>query len=660
MRQGNTESDALVCTLSAPRRPRLGRRERYSSRVTPPASEHAHATPLRGRVAQDARLALLLFAVAAGAYVLANAVGAVIRSTVDSTFFVLAGLTLATGWARLRMREVPVSFSISDTFTIAGALLYGPAAGAVLVTLDAMVMSLRLTRSSAFPVRVLFNATSTALAMWLAAQLFFVTSGTGPLASQPGTIREVIGPLLLFATAYFILNTGLVATAVAYERHAGVTAIWRQYFSALWLTYFGGAAIAGVLVLMTVARVVDVTTLSLILPLLFILHVTYRAAIDRVQEQVDHLTQIASYAAALRSTTDAVIVTDSSACISLMNRAAEDLTGWTEAAATGRRVDDVFQVEATAGADPSRPMDGELREARLVGRDRSTRPIEHMESTIRGDLDAAIGTIKTFRDISARKAIDAERDGLLKREQQARAAADAVNRLKDEFVTTMSHELRTPAAAILGWLRLLRTGKMSDTQTQRAIDALERNAKAQAALLDDLLDMSGIVHGTLTLERQPTDLLTVLEKAVDAVQPAIDLKAIDFAIEAPADPVVLQADPARLRQVFWHLLSNAVKFTDAQGTVRVRVGVEPGAVTVAVADSGRGIDAEALPVIFERFRQADGSTTRAHGGVGIGLAIVGHLVDAHGGTVTVESEGRGRGATFVARFPTGSRGEAAG
>ena len=237
-----------------------------------------------------------------------------------------------------------------------------------------------------------------------------------------------------------------------------------------------------------------------------------------------------------------------------------------------------------------------------------------MESTIRGEHDESIGTIKTFRDITARKAIDAERDALLKREQIARAAADAVNKLKDEFVTTMSHELRTPAAAILGWLRLLRSGKMSEVQTQRAIDALERNARAQAALLDDLLDMSGIVHGTLTLDLQPTDLMTVLEAAVDAVQPAIDLKAIDFGIEAPADPVVLQADPARLRQVLWHLLSNAVKFSDAQGAVRVTLRVEPGFVRVEVSDRGRGIEPEALPVIFERFRQADGSTKigRAH------------------------------------------------
>lgn len=610
-------------------------------------------------MAQDVRLVLLILSVAAGAYVLAISLPVVVGGTVGTTFFVLGGLTLATGWATLRMRDVPVSFSISDTFTIASALLYGPAAGAVMVTLDALVMSLRLTRSSAFPVRVLFNATSTALAMWLAAQLFFAASDTGPLANQPGTIRTVIGPLVLFAAAYFILNTGLVATAVAYERHASITTVWRQYFSALWLTYFSGAAIGSVLVLMTVARVVDVTTLSLILPLLFILHVTYRAAIDRVQEQVEHLTQIASYAAALRSTTDAVLVTDRAGRISLMNRAGEDLTGWTEETAIGRPVGDVFSIRSIDGAHASEPDDGALREATLLGRDRQERPIEHMESTIRGERDEAIGTIKTFRDISARKAIDAQRDALLKREQGARAAADAVNRLKDEFVTTMSHELRTPAAAILGWLRLLRTGRMSDEQTHRAVDALERNAKAQASLIDDLLDMSRIVHGTLTLERQPTDLMTVLEAAVDAVQPAIDLKAIDFTIDAPTDPVVLMADAARLRQVFWHLLSNAVKFSDAQGVVRVMVVAEPGSVRVEVADRGRGIESEALPVIFERFRQADGSTTRAHGGVGVGLAIVRHLMESHGGTISALSDGRGRGATFVARFPTGGHSETA-
>ena len=607
---------------------------------------------MRQRVAQGTRLAVLVAAVAVGALVLIHSVSVVVGSPVDSTFFVLAGLTLATGWATLRMREVPVSFSISDTFTMAAALLYGPAAGAVMVTLDAMVMSLRLKRSSKLSVRVLFNATSTALAMWLAAHAFFAASGTGPLASQPGTIREVIGPLLFFAAAYFLLNTGLVATAVAFERHESIAYVWRHYFSALWLTYFGGAAIAGVLVLMTVAQVVTVSTLSLILPLLFILHVTYRAALDRVQEQVDHLTQIASYAAALRSTTDAVLVSDRDGRLTLMNRAAEDLTGWTEHAGLGLPISEVFHPASEDDLDPTLGEDA-LRETILVSRDGHDIQVELRASTIRDDRDEPIGTIRTFRDISTRKAIDAERDALLRREQAARASADAANRLKDEFVATMSHELRTPSAAILGWLRLLKTGRMSEDQSRRALESIERNAKAQASLLDDLLDMSCIVDGTLTLDMQPTDLLAVLDAAVDAVRPGIDLKAIEFSAETPERPLVVHADPARLRQVFWHLLSNAVKFTEARGRVHVAVAMQLPFVRVEVADNGRGIDPEALAVIFERFRQADGSTTRPYRGVGVGLAIVRHLVESHGGTVTAESEGPGRGARFVTRLPAG-------
>ncbi len=607
---------------------------------------------MRQRVAQGIRLAVLVAAVGVGAIVLVYSVTVVIRSAVDSTFFVLAGLTLATGWATLRMREVPVSFSISDTFTMAAALLYGPAAGTVMVTLDAMVMSLRLKRTEKFPVRVVFNATSTALAMWLAAHAFFAASGTGPLASQPGTIRNVIGPLLFFAAAYFLLNTGLVATAVAFERRESLTYVWHHYFSVLWLTYFGGAAIAGVLVLMTVAQVVTVSTLSLILPLLFILHVTYRAALDRVQEQVDHLTQIASYAAALRSTTDAVLVTDRGGRVTLMNRAAEDLTGWTEHGALGLPAKEVFNPAAENGADPAVGEDA-LRETVLRARDGHATPVELRESTIRDDRDEPIGTIRTFRDISARKAIDAERDALLRREQMARASADAANRLKDEFVATMSHELRTPSAAILGWLRLLKTGRMGQEQSRRALESIERNAKAQASLLDDLLDMSRIMDGTLTLDMQPTDLLAVLDAAVDAVRPSLDLKSIEFSSEAPERPLVVHADPARLRQVFWHLLSNAVKFSEARGRIHVSVTMALPFVKVEVADNGRGIDPSALAVIFERFVQADGSTTRPYRGVGVGLAIVRHLVESHGGTVTAESEGPGRGARFVARLPAG-------
>jgi signal transduction histidine kinase len=287
-----------------------------------------------------------------------------------------------------------------------------------------------------------------------------------------------------------------------------------------------------------------------------------------------------------------------------------------------------------------------------VARDGTESPIEEMQARVRDRAGDIIGLIKTFRDVSRRKAIDADRDALLEREQKARATADAAHRLKDEFLTTLSHELRTPATGILGWVRLLKTGRLDETETRRGLDALERSARAQAVLLDDLLDMSRIARGTLRLDLRPTDVGDALRNAIETIQPALISKGIDFRAEIPADvigPVLADAD--RLRQVFWNLLSNAVKFTDPGGSIRASIVQDRDQVRVEVSDNGRGIDPESLPIIFERFRQADGSTTRLHGGLGLGLAIVRHLVESQGGTVTAASDGRGRGARFTVCLP---------
>jgi PAS domain S-box-containing protein len=603
------------------------------------------------------RRAFLWTVGAAGAVVLLVSVRELIRHPVGSPWFVLVVLTLVTGWSTLRMRTAPISFSISDTFTIAAALLFGPAAGTVIVVLDALVMSLRVvhTNQSRMWAHVAFSVTATALAMWLAAHLFFAITQTGPLADQPGRIREVVGALAIFGAVYFLLNTGLIAVAVAHERQAGIAAVWREHFSALWLAYFSGAAIAGVLVLMNVARLVDVTTITLILPLLFLLHVTYRAALDRMQEQVEHFARTASYEAALRSTADAVLVSDRNGSVTLVNPAAERLTGWVERDACRRRVAEVFRaldpITRTPEDGSTRTDERTVREYILVRRDGTESPIEQMQARVRDPAGKVIGTIQTFRDVSLRKAVEAEREGLLESERRARAAADAANRLKDEFVTTLSHELRTPATGILGWVRLLKTGRMDDTQHRKALDALERSARAQAVLLEDLLDMSRIVRGTLRLELRPTDLRDVLKEAAETILPAILSKGIDFQMDIPPELPVAHADPDRLRQVLWNLLSNAAKFTETGGAIRVSVVPEPGHVRIEVIDNGRGIDPESLPFIFDRFRQADGSTTRSHGGLGIGLAIVRHLMESHGGTVTAVSEGRGRGARFTIRVP---------
>jgi len=601
--------------------------------------------------------AVILAIQISGALVVLLSTIELIRHPVGSAWFVLVGLTVVTAWSTLRMRNVQISFSISDTFTIAAALLFGPAAGTVITTLEAVVISLRIAHGnkSARWARAVFNVTAGPLAMWLAAHVFYALAQTGPLASQPARVREVVGPLAAFAGAFFALNSSFMAIAVAHERKADVAAVWREHFSSLWLTQFGGASIAGVLILMNAARVVDVTTIMLILPLLFVLHLTYKGALARAQEQVEHYAKVASYEAALRSTADAVLVTDCDGLVTLMNPAAERLTGWIEREACGRPATEVFPaIDPTTRAPDDRAALSDatgIREYILIRRDRAEYPIEHMQARVRDRAGAVIGTIKTFRDISQRKAIEAEREALLDSERRARATADAANRLKDEFLTTLSHELRTPATGILGWVRLLKTGRMDEAQSRQALDALDRSARAQATILDDLLDMSRIVRGTLSLDLRPTDLREVLTGAMETVQPAVMSKNIEFRVDVPSDVPFVHADPDRLRQVLWNLLSNAVKFTDDGGAIRVAIVPEQSHVAIEIADNGRGIDPESLPFIFDRFRQGDGSTTRSHGGMGIGLAIVRHLMESHGGTVSAASEGSGRGSRFTIRLP---------
>ena len=254
-------------------------------------------------------------------------------------------------------------------------------------------------------------------------------------------------------------------------------------------------------------------------------------------------------------------------------------------------------------------------------------------------------------EIAERKQVEQERARLLVREQAARAEAEEANRTKDEFLATLSHELRTPLSAILGWSHLVRTGKLDEVQMSRAFETIERNARSQSQLIDDLLDVSRIITGKLQIELRPIELSAVIESAIDAVRPAAELKAIRFETDLASAACLVPGDPNRLQQIFWNLFSNAVKFTPQEGLVRVDVTRHSPWVQVAVKDSGIGISPEFLPFIFDRFRQADGSTTRTHGGLGLGLAIVKHLVQLHRGLVEVESPGKDQGAIFTVRFP---------
>ncbi|HEU4411016.1 MAG TPA: ATP-binding protein [Polyangiaceae bacterium] len=234
--------------------------------------------------------------------------------------------------------------------------------------------------------------------------------------------------------------------------------------------------------------------------------------------------------------------------------------------------------------------------------------------------------------------------------ERAAEAAEEANRIKDEFLATVSHELRTPLNAIVGWASILRQ-QPSGPGLAKAIEVIDRNARAQVKIVDDILDVSRIVTGKLRLELRPTDLAAVAAEAIEVVRPSAEAKAIAIEFDPGPGPSAMVGDPERLQQVVWNLLSNAVKFTDPPGTIRVELGREASTIVLRIADSGRGIDRDFLPFVFERFKQADSSTTRRFGGLGLGLALVRHIVELHGGVVGVESGGPGKGATFHVTLP---------
>jgi signal transduction histidine kinase/ActR/RegA family two-component response regulator len=239
----------------------------------------------------------------------------------------------------------------------------------------------------------------------------------------------------------------------------------------------------------------------------------------------------------------------------------------------------------------------------------------------------------------------------LEAERRALREAEDANRTKDEFLATLSHELRTPLTAILGWARMLSGGQLDEANTARALATIERNAKAQSQLIEDILDVSRVITGKLRLEVQPVNLASVIEAAINAVLPAADAKGIRLQRVLDTGASMVSGDPARLQQVIWNLLSNAIKFTPKDGRVQIKLERVNSHVEITVTDNGQGIGPDILPYVFERFRQADSSTTRAHGGLGLGLAIVRHLVEMHGGTVRAESRGDDQGATFTISLP---------
>ena len=286
---------------------------------------------------------------------------------------------------------------------------------------------------------------------------------------------------------------------------------------------------------------------------------------------------------------------------------------------------------------PLQTTDGKLRE------------VEFVSNVYQEDGHRVIQC--NIRDVTDRKHAEEERRLLLASAQAARAEADAANGIKDEFLATVSHELRTPLSAILGWSQMLTSGNLDEQESTRAVETILRNARAQKEIIDDLLDISRIITGKLRLDVRSVEMDRIIEAVVEGVRPAADARKIHLQTEIDPRIGPISGDPDRLQQIIWNLLSNAIKFTPQGGRVEVRLERSDSQVEITISDTGQGIDPELLRHVFDRFCQSDSSTTRRHGGLGLGLSIVRQLVELHGGMVTVESPGEGEGTTFKVMLP---------
>src|SRR5215203_952036 len=328
----------------------------------------------------------------------------------------------------------------------------------------------------------------------------------------------------------------------------------------------------------------------------------------------------------------------------LLGYADDDLEGKTPAIYLGEETFQHILSELVESGDYS----GETICRTRSGEERN---IELSVFTMRSGLGEPLCYVSIKRDITARKRAEERMAQLLVRERTARADAEKANRLKDEFLATLSHELRTPLNAVIGWSRILKAGRLDNESSVHAIEVIERNAWAQKQIIEDILDVSRVITGKLQLHLGPVDLSSVVNAALDAVRPALEAKDIRIETNYQDGLKVITGDADRLQQVVWNLLSNASKFTPAGGMVGVRINQDETYAEIEVSDTGPGIASEFLPHVFERFRQADGSTTRSHGGLGLGLSIVKNLIELHGGIVRVTSPGKGGGSTFVLELP---------
>jgi PAS domain S-box-containing protein len=366
--------------------------------------------------------------------------------------------------------------------------------------------------------------------------------------------------------------------------------------------------------------------------------------------------EIAYLAAIVESSDDAIISKDLNGVVRSCNAAAERMFGYSAAELVGSPIRLII------------PADRQAEEDEILARIRRGERVEHFHTVRRAKdgslLDVAltvspvrdgsgrvVGASKIARDITDQKRAAAERERLLEAERVARAEAERANRVKDDFVAMVSHELRTPLNAILGWTQLMTRSRNDPALIARGLDVVARNTRLQAQLISDLLDISRIIAGKLQLDTKSVDLCVIVGQAVETIEDEAHAKAVEIVQALDDGASLVSGDPARLQQIVWNLLSNAIKFTPQGGRVRVSLQFDGAVARIEVADNGTGIRPDVLPHIFERFRQADTSITRRFGGLGLGLSIVKHLVELHGGEVQATSSGEGRGATFTVTLP---------
>ena len=363
----------------------------------------------------------------------------------------------------------------------------------------------------------------------------------------------------------------------------------------------------------------------------------------------------ARLAAIVSSSDDAIVSKTLDGVITSWNAGAERMFGFTAAEAIGRHITMII------------PKDRHAEEEQVLARLRRNERVDHFETirmrkdgtlldislTVSPVLDSrgtVVGASKIARDISDRKAIERARAEVLAREQEARTAAEAANRVKDEFLAVLSHELRTPLNTAMGWAQLIDAGQLPAEEQRRGISAIRRGLAQQLRLINDLLDISAISAGKMQLVPVYVELVELVRLATEGWRAAAAAAKVEVAT-AFDGPVSVHGDPERLNQVFSNLVANALKFTPQGGRVSIDVGVRGSDGYIAVSDTGRGIEPQFLPHVFEKFRQAEVSTSRAVGGVGLGLAIVRSIVELHGGQVRADSEGIGKGATFTITLP---------